>query len=98
MNLQEQSDLVLTCAQVLDVNGQSTEDMLSATERLSTALGLRATMILSWDGLQLETTDETTRLVSFVAASPTGVEMERVASAMRAIDEIETGQLSPSAS
>ena len=34
MNLQERSDLVLTFAQVLHVNGQSTDDTVAAAERL----------------------------------------------------------------
>jgi uncharacterized membrane protein YjjP (DUF1212 family) len=97
MNLQEQSDLVLTFAQVLQVNGQCTEETVLATERLSNTLGVRATMIPSWDGLQLEATERTARLVSFASASPTGVNMERVAFTMRAIDEIVAGRLMSSA-
>ena len=93
MNLQEKSDLVLTFAQVLQVNGQCTEDTVLATERLSNTLGLRAAIIPSWDGLQLEATEVTDRLASFVSASPTGVNMERVAFTMRAIDEIVAGRL-----
>ena len=45
MNLEEQSDVVLTLGHALHVNGQSTEDTLAATERLSNSLGLRATII-----------------------------------------------------
>ncbi len=97
MNLEEQSDVVLTLGQALHVNGQSTDDTLAATERLSNSLGLRATIIPSWGELQLEATEGTTRLVSLVAASPTGVHMERVASAMKAIDEVTAGHLPPTA-
>jgi len=75
MNLEQQSDLVLTLGQALHVNGQSTDDTLAATERLSNSLGLRATIVPSWGELRLEATDGTTRLVSLVAASPTGVHM-----------------------
>jgi hypothetical protein len=67
------------------------------TERLSNSLGLRATIIPSRGELQLEATEGTTRLVSLVAASPTGVHMERVASAMKAIDEVTAGHLPPTA-
>src|SRR6266849_3680311 len=97
MNLDEQSDVVLTLGQALHVNGQSTDDTLAATERLSNSLGLRATIIPSWGELQLEATEGTTRLVSLVAASPTGVHMERVASAMKAVDEVTAGHLPPTA-
>src|SRR6266403_920745 len=97
MNLKEQSDVVLTLGQALHVNGQSTDDTLAATERLSNSLGVRATIIPSWGELQLEATEGTTRLVSLVAASPTGVHMERVASATKAIDEVTAGHLPPTA-
>jgi len=93
MNLEEQSDVVLTIGQALHVNGQSTDDTLAATERLSNSLGLRAMIIPSWSELQLEATEGTTRLVSLVAASPTGVHMARVASAMQAIDKVTAGHL-----
>jgi uncharacterized membrane protein YjjP (DUF1212 family) len=96
MNLQEQSDLVLTFAQVLHVNGQSTDDTLAATERVSKSLGLRATIVPTWDKLQIDATHGTTRLVSLVAGSPTGVHMERVASTMKTIDEVTARRLSPS--
>jgi uncharacterized membrane protein YjjP (DUF1212 family) len=95
MNLEEQSEVVLTLGQTLHVNGQSTDDTLAATERLSNSLGLRATIIPSWSELQLEVTARTARWVSFVVASPTGVHMERVASAMKAIDEVTAGHLPP---
>src|SRR5713226_8628422 len=97
MNLEGQSDMVLTLGQALHANGQSTDDTLAATERLSNSLGLRATIIPSWGELQLEVTEGTTRLVSLVAASPTGVNMARVASAMKAIDEVTAGHLPPTA-
>src|ERR1700730_16526910 len=97
MNLEEQSGVVLTLGQALHVNGQSTDDTLAATERLSNSIGLRATIIPSWGELQLEATEGTTRLVSLVAASPTGVHMERVASVMKAIDEVTAGHLPPTA-
>src|SRR6266436_5728550 len=97
MNLQERSDLVLTFAQVLHVNGQSTDDTVAAAERLSNNLGLRATIMPRWGELLLQATDGTARLVLLGTASPTGVDMERVASTMRAIDEVGAGRLAPPA-
>jgi uncharacterized membrane protein YjjP (DUF1212 family) len=97
MNLQERSELILKFAQVLQANGQSTEDTLAAVGRFSNILGLGTTLIPNWDGLQVETTEGNARLVSLASASPTGVQMERVASAMRAIDEMKAGQLPQSA-
>src|SRR5260221_1622449 len=97
MNLEEQSDVVLTLGQALHVNGQSTDDTLAATERLSNSLGLTATVVPSLGEFQLDATDGPPRLVSLPAASPTGVHMERVASAMKAIDEVTAGHLPPTA-
>jgi len=96
MNPQERCDLVLRFAQVLYANGQSTDDTLAATERLSRSLGLSATIVPTWDELHLEATEGITRFVSIVPGSPTGVNMERVASAMKTIDEVTASRLSPS--
>jgi uncharacterized membrane protein YjjP (DUF1212 family) len=93
MNLAERSDLVLTFARILHVNGQSTGEMVAAAERLGNSLGLRATIIPGWGELQLQAADGSARLVSITAASPTGVDMDRVASAMQAIEEVAAGRL-----
>jgi uncharacterized membrane protein YjjP (DUF1212 family) len=92
-SIPERSDLVLTFARVLHVNGQSTQQTVAATERLSNSLGLRAVIIPGWGELQLQATDGSVRFVSITAASPTGVDMDRVASAMRMIDKVGAGQL-----
>src|SRR5499426_3263839 len=97
MSLQERSDLVLTFARVLHVNGQSTDETLAATERLGNKLDLHARIIPHWGELRLQTADRGTELVSIGAADPTGVDMNRVVSAMRAIDEIGAGRLAPPA-
>src|SRR5215469_1104759 len=95
MSLQEKSDLVLTFAQVLHENGQSTDDTLAASKRLSNNLGLRAKIFPGWDELQLQVTDGTARLVALTTGTPIGVDMERVSSAMGTIDEIVAGRLAP---
>src|SRR5262249_54740527 len=95
MNPPEQSDLVLTIAQVLYVNGESTDDTLAATERLGNYLGVRAKIIPRWGEL-VEAADGTPRRLSVAAASPTGVHMGRVASVTQLIDQIGAGRLSPS--
>src|SRR5215813_13835126 len=96
MTLQERSDLVLTFARLLYVNGQSTYDTLRSAERLSSYLGLRVSILLRWGELQLQATDGTTQLLSLATASPTDVDMQRVASATRAIEEIGESRLVPS--
>src|SRR5215467_5245474 len=95
MSLQERSDLVLTFARVLHVNGQSTDETMAAAERIGNYLDLRARIIPRWGELRLQAADRGTELVSIGAADPTGVDMNRVVSAMRAIDE--TGRLAPPA-
>src|SRR5690242_9022670 len=88
----ERSDLVLACAHVLHTNGQSTHETVQAAERLGAQLGLRATMIAHWEELQLRAGDDTGSQVSFERGSPTGVNMDRVASAMSAMEKLATGR------
>lgn len=97
MGFQGPSDLVLASARVLHVNGESTEDTLAAAERLSNRFDLRVRIIPRWGELQLAAGDEVARLLAVATADPTGVDMDRVASALRAIDQVAAGQLAPSA-
>src|SRR6266478_6418198 len=97
MNSQERTDLILSFARVLQVNGQSTDETLAATERLASNLGLSAKVIPRWGELELQVGDLGTILVAIGAADPTGVDMDRVASAMRAIDEVGAGRIAPPA-
>jgi Uncharacterized conserved protein len=97
MTLQERSELVLDFAQVLHVNGQSTDETVAAAERLGNTLNLRAGILPHWGELQLEAEDGDARLVSVRAAAPTGVDMHRVASAMRVVDDLEAGRVAPAA-
>src|SRR6267378_3198827 len=88
----ERSDLVLACAHVLHTNGQSTHETVQAAERLGAQLGLRATMIAHWEELELRAADGTGSQVSFEGGSPTGMNMDRVASAMSAIENCGVGR------
>jgi len=87
--------IVLSFARTLFVNGQATEQTVSAAESLGRALGMRATIVPRWGELQLVGEDGTS--LGQVVAHPAGVEMERVASAMRAIEDVASGRLSPDA-
>ncbi len=78
MTLEERSTLVLAFARVLYVNGQSTDQTLAAAGRYGETLGLRGQITPSWAGLQLQAEDGDLRLISAVAAHPTGVNMNRV--------------------
>ncbi len=97
MTLEERADLVLAVAQVLYVNGQSTDQSLAAAERFGHTLGLRAKIMPRWGELQLQARDGDTSLISVVAADPTGVAMSRVAFTMRAIQDVGAGRLAPAA-
>src|SRR4029077_9752553 len=88
----ERSDLVLACAHVLHTNGQSTHETVQAAERLGTQLGLRATLIARWEELELRAADGTGSQVSFERGSLTGINMDRVASAMTAIENAAVGR------
>jgi uncharacterized membrane protein YjjP (DUF1212 family) len=85
-------DTVLKAAVLLQENGQSTSMTLIAVDRLNTGLGVRSTLIPSWASLLLASpyADVPVRVAS---ASPVGVQMRRVASAMRTIDRAEDGPL-----
>jgi uncharacterized membrane protein YjjP (DUF1212 family) len=93
MTADERSRLILGLVRILYVNGQATEQTVSAAERLARALGLRASLIPRWGALQLLVEDQQGMLTVQVAADPSGVEMARVASAMQAIGDIEAGRL-----
>ena len=97
MTFEERSDLVLALARTLYVNGQSTDQTLAAAEQLGDTLGLRARIMPRWGELQLQAEDGDAKLISVVAADPAGVDMDRVASAVRAIDDLRAGRLAPAA-
>jgi uncharacterized membrane protein YjjB (DUF3815 family) len=95
-NLEERADLVLSFAWVLQANGQSTDETLLAAEQLEHHFGLSGAIIARWGELQLQAETGGARVFSVLPADPTGVGMDRVAAAMRAIDGIGRGALGPS--
>jgi uncharacterized membrane protein YjjP (DUF1212 family) len=97
MTLEERSNLVLVFARVLYLNGQATDQTLDAAERLGDTLELRAKLMPRWGELQLQTEDRDAKLISAVEADPAGVNMDRVASTMRAIEDLDAGRLAPAA-
>jgi len=97
MTLAQRCNLVLAFARVLYVNGQATEQAVAAAEQLGRMLGLRAKVMPRWGELRLQSEDENGRVIAEVAADPTGVDMDRVASAARAIEELGAGRLAPPA-
>ncbi|MEI9980422.1 MAG: threonine/serine exporter family protein [Edaphobacter sp.] len=97
MTLEDRADLVLTVARVLFGNGQSTDQTLTAAERLGHTLGLRIKMMPRWGELLLQAEDGGTRVISAVAVDPTVVAMSRVASTMQVIEDLSAGRLAPAA-
>jgi uncharacterized membrane protein YjjP (DUF1212 family) len=92
----ERCNLVLAFARTLFINGQATDQMVAAAERLGRALGLRADIMARWGELQLQSDSEATPFCE-VKADPAGVDMDRVASTMRALEDVEAGRLTPDA-
>jgi uncharacterized membrane protein YjjP (DUF1212 family) len=97
MTLEERSNLILAFVRVLFVNGQATDQTLDAAVRLGDTLGLRVKLLPRWGELQLQVEDGDARLISAVAADPAGVNMDRVASTMGAIEELGADRLAPTA-
>src|SRR5262249_26085773 len=93
----ENSKLVLASAEVLYVNGQSTEQTIIAAERLARALGLCAKILPRWGELQLLQEGNGGAPVALLAADPAGVNMDRVAGAMATIEDVKAGRLVPEA-
>jgi uncharacterized membrane protein YjjP (DUF1212 family) len=99
MTLEERADLVLAVARVQYVNGQSTDQVLASAERVGHTLGLRVEIMPRWGELELKAEDGASGsgVITAVAADPTGVAMNRVASALRTIDDLAAGRLAPAA-
>jgi uncharacterized membrane protein YjjP (DUF1212 family) len=93
----ERSKLVLAFTHLLFVNGQATDQTVDAAQRLGRALGLRAKIIPRWGELELQAEDKDAELSLQIAADPTGVDMDRVNSTMRAVEDVEAGRLAPAA-
>ena len=89
------ADLILASAKTLIVNGQSTEQTVATSSRLAARLGLHATILVGWGELILQADDGRRTAVRIVGADPTGVDMDRVASTMRVIDEVIDDRLAP---
>ncbi len=95
MTLQERSDVILTFARVLYINGQATEQLVRAAETLGRSLGLRVKIIPRWGELQLQAEDENGSLSASIVADPTGVDMDRIAATLRVIEDLGSSRIAP---
>ena len=93
MTTDERRRAVLIAARTLFANGQATELVVVAAERLGRALGFNATLMPRWNEMRLQS--EAGEAV--LAANPAGVDMHRVAATMRVIADVEAGRLPPDA-
>ena len=75
MGLEERSDLIITFARVLYVNGESTEKTLAAARRLSEILSLRSVIRARWGA------SENNRRAKFYELTKAGQKQVRKATA-----------------
>ena len=94
MTPQEHYSLILSFARALYVNGQATEQTVAAAERLGRSLGLPCKVMPRWGELQVLEVNGGL-VMSEVSADPTGVDMDRVAASMRALEQVEADRLAP---
>jgi len=97
MTSDERGNLVLTFARTLFVNGQATDDTLAAAERLARAVGVGGNVTARWGELHLAPDSKDHAVMTQVAADPAGVDMDRVVSTMRTIEDVESGRMSADA-
>jgi len=94
---EECSNLVIAFARVLYINGESTQQTLNIAERLGKCLGFRTAIFPHWGELQLRTEGTDGKFISAIEATPSGVDMDRVASTQRTVEELCDGRLAPAA-
>jgi uncharacterized membrane protein YjjP (DUF1212 family) len=97
VTLDESSKLVLTSAEVLYANGQATHQTIAAAEQLGRRLGLHVKILPRWGELQLVRNDNDAVPIELSKVDPVGVNMDRVAGTMAAIDDVGAGRLEPEA-
>lgn len=88
-------ETVAVAAALLFKNGQTTERVVLAAERLGHALGLPLTLHSHWGELALHV--EGTPFAKMVAATPLGVDMGKVLAIMKIVDQVCDGTLSSEA-
>ena len=95
LTFEARCSLVLLAARTLFINGQSTEQTLAGAGRLAHRLDLRAALLPRWGQLALQVVSASSSTVRVDIADPTGVDMDRVASVARTIDDVVAGRLTP---
>ncbi|WIM09107.1 threonine/serine exporter family protein [Enhydrobacter sp.] len=89
--------LALEAATLLFANGQTTERVILAVERLASALGCHAGVFPQWGQLNIWIYDARGSHEDARAALPTGVDMGKVTATLDVIDGLCDGRLAPDA-
>src|SRR5262249_5806585 len=71
-----------------------TDQTVGAAQRLSSCLGFRATIFPHWGELEVQTEETDGKLLA-IEAAPSGVEMDRVASTLRTVEDLCDHRLDP---
>ena len=85
--------LISSSAELLFRNGQSTERMIEASERLARALAYRGSVFPRWGELAVQIEDDAGSRHEIVAALPAGMDMSKVTATMAAIDKVCDGRM-----
>jgi uncharacterized membrane protein YjjP (DUF1212 family) len=83
-------DWIAAVARLLFVNGQTTESTRLAVVRLGQALAVETSLLVRWGELVVQANG---RRATIIAADPLGVDMKRVASIERIVDDVCEGRL-----
>jgi uncharacterized membrane protein YjjP (DUF1212 family) len=86
------ANIVLRAAELLFVNGQTTETLVQATHRLAEALGFSAVVLPRWGELTVELGSADGRQLLIADATPLGIDMGKVAAVMGVIERICCGR------
>jgi uncharacterized membrane protein YjjP (DUF1212 family) len=89
--------LISSSAELLFRNGQSTERMIEASERLARALAYRGSVFPRWGELAVQIEDDAGSRHEIVAALPAGMDMSKVTATMAAIDKVCDGRMDAAA-
>jgi uncharacterized membrane protein YjjP (DUF1212 family) len=84
--------LLSQVVQLLFVDGQTTERIVHATERLGERLGTPVAVLPSWGATTLAFENSKDHRLELVPGAPTGVDMRKVATTMSVVDEICSGK------
>jgi uncharacterized membrane protein YjjP (DUF1212 family) len=93
----EYLDLLSVSGRLLFENGETTNRIERAVNRLGAACGVRAFVLLHWGDLILRVQDRGAQHENIIAASPLGVDMRKVAATIASIDELYDGRSDPKA-